>query len=840
MLKKKVYKAISVLVIISFVFCPRYGMALPTGEQVVAGQAEFERSGDTMNVNVSTDKMIANYNSFSIAAQEAVHFHQPSASSVALNRVIGADASSIFGTLTANGRIFLINPNGILFAPGSQVNAAGLVASTLNISDADFLAGRYTFYGASGSVVNQGYISAPGGYAALLGSTVENTGVIEANLGSIALASGEKITLNLDPRGLIQVVIDEATSQNLEHKDDAVKNSGRITADGGKVILTAKALDGVFKRAVNNEGVIEAKSLVDGKGEVYLLADKENSLTSTTGTIDVSAKDVGANGGFVEISGKYVTIDGIIDVTSLYGEAGELLIDPVDLWILDIGWPYPNPLGIVRADWLENFDGNLTMQTERDIYLRIIDDNLNLKKFTSGRYFRLEAGRDIDLGDNTITTYGGRIELYADYNKNGSGQVKWNIPEPLEFFNGWNGGLKSNGGDIILSGADVDLRYDFGWLFGGEQIVSIDAGNGTVYFAPSTQGKNVSWTRGWQANDYDFVLSAQGLENITAGKIVIGTDNEASGAIGGNISIDGMLDLNKSTKLALFSRGQILSNNLDPFDIKVNSLILSATNGIGSANALRTQVSNLQARNSASGNIKVSNEGGLTLTDLSGWGYAILNSGSGNVDIQAHSSINVKDPIRTKGGDVSLTAEDDITHYVNGDVMTDGGDFVGNAGLDYTLKDGANIITEDGVIDILAGRDILLGDNSLDLVSDFTLNYIGGTRGFELLESNWTVKNGILTFHIKIQENSFDGNLGAIHDYYSNPALNEDLKDHFRVDQNGNIVFGWEDLYELSGLLNHAGEPDYDDVLYEYVKLGGETRYLGANLISNSNIFLTA
>jgi len=196
MRKRKYFKISALFTILSFLFMPQYGYSLPQGADIVAGSAEISTKDDTMEVNVTTEKMIANWQSFSIAQPEAVHFYQPSSSSVALNRVVGADPSSILGTLTATGKLFLINPNGILFGPNSYVDTAGLVASTLNISNEDFLAGRYTFYGQGGSVVNQGYISAPGGYVALLGSSVENSGVIEASLGSVALASGRAITLN--------------------------------------------------------------------------------------------------------------------------------------------------------------------------------------------------------------------------------------------------------------------------------------------------------------------------------------------------------------------------------------------------------------------------------------------------------------------------------------------------------------------------------------------------------------------------------------------------------------------------------------------------------------------
>ena len=137
--------------------------ALPEGEQVVAGSASFDRPNtDTLNVSTS-DKVVINYNSFSIGGSQAVNFMQPSSSSVALNRVVGGSISEIFGALNANGHIFLINPNGVLFAPGCSVNVGSIIASALNITNEDFLGGRYRFAQGPGNpsfVVNQGTINA--------------------------------------------------------------------------------------------------------------------------------------------------------------------------------------------------------------------------------------------------------------------------------------------------------------------------------------------------------------------------------------------------------------------------------------------------------------------------------------------------------------------------------------------------------------------------------------------------------------------------------------------------------------------------------------------------------
>ena len=136
-----VSSALVLLTAVSPVYC------LPQDEQVVSGSAQFDRStANTLNVNTPSDKLIVNYSGFDIAQAETVNFNQPSSSSVALNRVTGGNPSAIFGALRANGQIFVVNPNGIMFGPNSRVDVAGLVASTLDISNEDFLSGKYNFF----------------------------------------------------------------------------------------------------------------------------------------------------------------------------------------------------------------------------------------------------------------------------------------------------------------------------------------------------------------------------------------------------------------------------------------------------------------------------------------------------------------------------------------------------------------------------------------------------------------------------------------------------------------------------------------------------------------------
>jgi filamentous hemagglutinin family protein len=154
-------------------FVPTSAFALPQGGTVAAGAATISTpTATSMRVDQTTDRAIVDWKRFNIAANESVRFQQPNAASIALNRVSGQEPSAIFGSLSANGQIFLLNPSGILFGSSSRVDVGALTASTLTMSNQDFLAGQYRFTQdatrANAAVINQGLITAgPGGYVAL-------------------------------------------------------------------------------------------------------------------------------------------------------------------------------------------------------------------------------------------------------------------------------------------------------------------------------------------------------------------------------------------------------------------------------------------------------------------------------------------------------------------------------------------------------------------------------------------------------------------------------------------------------------------------------------------------
>ena len=277
--------------------------AAPVGGVVGVGGATISTSGSTTNVLQSTPKASINWQSFSVAPSETVRFIQPSSSAIMLNRVLGPDASSIMGTISANGRVFLINPNGIAFGKGSQVNVGGLVASTLGLSDTNFLAGNYQFNGAStAAITNLGNINGDGGYIALLGANVSNNGLISAQLGTVALAGGNAITLDLAGDHLLKVTIDQGALNAM------VSNGNLIIADGGQVIMTAQGAGTLLSNSVNNTGVIQAQSIDNINGAIVLSSGSQAGATNVGGLLDASGVRAGQTGGSVQVLGNTVNL----------------------------------------------------------------------------------------------------------------------------------------------------------------------------------------------------------------------------------------------------------------------------------------------------------------------------------------------------------------------------------------------------------------------------------------------------------------------------------------------------------------------------------------------------
>ena len=438
-----------------------YSQGLPTGGQTVSGAASIQSNGSLMTVAQTSSKAIINWHDFSIGAGNKVQFVQPSASAVALNRVLGANPSQIQGSLSANGQVFLLNPNGVLFSATSQVSVGGLLASTLAMSNADFLAGRYVLKGNSAqAVVNQGQLQAdPGGFVALVAAKVKNTGQITANQGSALLGAGSEVTLDLG--GPVKLRVDAAAL------DAQISNGGAIQADGGTVLLTARASADLHGSVINQTGSIRAQTLATGeKGEIYLLGDLSNNAIDVGGTLDASAPRGGA-GGFIETSAAQVSTREAL-VVKAGAQAGQpggtWLIDPADVTIstggnsgyADSSGTYtPNSSAAAVVVNVTTLTNALNAGTSVNVTTvntgtagsgngDITVSSAITKSAGGDATLTLQAHRNITVNAD-ITSTAGKLNLtLSAANNAGSDLGGIKIADGVS--------LKSNGGDILLGG----------------------------------------------------------------------------------------------------------------------------------------------------------------------------------------------------------------------------------------------------------------------------------------------------------------------------------------------------------------------------------------------------
>ena len=259
--------------------------ALPMGGSVVAGAASISQSGVNMVIDQSSQRSVINWQSFNVGQDARVHFNN--AGGATLNRVTGPEASTILGRITAPGQVLISNGNGVFFGRGATVDVGSLVATTHSISNSSFMAGgllKFERNGSTASVVNEGSLSANlKGFVALLAPEVRNSGVIVATKGTVALAAGEAITLQLNAQDQLQgVVVDAGDWKAL------VDNRHVVEAEGGLVILSARALQSVQGGVVRHSGSISASSLTEAGGRVLLTGDhiqlSSSSVIAATGT----------------------------------------------------------------------------------------------------------------------------------------------------------------------------------------------------------------------------------------------------------------------------------------------------------------------------------------------------------------------------------------------------------------------------------------------------------------------------------------------------------------------------------------------------------------------------
>jgi filamentous hemagglutinin family protein len=549
--------------------------AAPTGGVVKSGNANIKQIGNNTNINQFSDKATINWNSFDISKSESVNFNQPSSSSITLNRVIGTSNSLIEGAMNANGQVILINPNGIVFSNGAQINVNGFTGSTLDISEEDFIKGNYKFQGNSqNSILNLGTIKASNkSYVALLGKEIINEGVIEAQMGTIQLASGKKITLNLNGNSLLSLAIDEGMADSL------IKNKSLIKADGGKVFITTKAVNNILNTQIINEGTIQAQSLDDITGHVEIFA---HGGTTTIGG-NIKAKD-----GFVETSGRKFTIneDAII-------KAAKWLIDPVDITIDSI---------LASAIETALGSGHVTIETDQSDYSDIdttpyesaasvgdiiVDSDIT---WSSGNTLTLDADNDIFINANIDASGGSGGKLILKY-----GQSAPALSNTAEY--SLDSGVKVN-----LQGSIADANSNFQTQLGNDGAL-------TYWTVITSLGAEGSLTG----------TDLQGISYNNAGHYVFGSNIDASATgtwTSGFLPIGIIYDSGSGTYSRIIFNGTIDGLGHAITDMTINASSAFNNHGVGLVATNNGTIKNMTLYTTSPFNTNFDRTGGITGRNL--------------------------------------------------------------------------------------------------------------------------------------------------------------------------------------------------------------------------------
>jgi len=418
----------------------------------VSGLVEVTKSPDVMTIRQATERTSINWTSFSIANGKTVNFVQPSSSSVALNTVLGSRPSNIFGSLNANGHVFLINPNGILFSPTAQVSTGGLIASTLNITKADFDKGNFQFSGGSTeAVVNEGNINTSAAGVAFIAAKISNSGTISADNKGVLMGAGSDVTVDFGDSYKIRI--------NKSVAESSIENAGSIIADGGLVYLTTQTKDYISSSVINNTGLIQAQTLATGeKGEIYLMGHMSQGDVLVGGVLDASAPK-GGDGGFVETSAGNVDFNDrfYVNTISKYGVTGDWLIDPDTYTVASSSGDIT---GAALASSLSS--SNITLLADTGIS---INDNVT---WSSGYDLTLNSGGNISLNANLVSSGSG--EVYIRWGQSSASGGSYSYTEAagssisstnVAYQKGTNGARYAKWGEhIYLGGTYMELAID--------------------------------------------------------------------------------------------------------------------------------------------------------------------------------------------------------------------------------------------------------------------------------------------------------------------------------------------------------------------------------------------
>jgi filamentous hemagglutinin family protein len=601
-----------------------YAYANPVGGDVSSGQATITTSGKTETIDQTTSKAVIDWTGFNINSGETTKFVQPNSSSLTVNRVHDMNPSQIFGSLTANGNLVLINPNGVFFGPGSKIDVNGIVVTTSNVANSNVMSGGTMNFTPGGnvnaSVVNAGSITAAdAGLVGLVAPNVQNSGVITARLGKVQLASGDSFNLDFYGDNLLKIGVSDAVGQQM------VQNLGTINADGGTVKLTAAAGRSIVNSLIDVEGQINTPAFKEQNGEIEIFAAGSNAVPG----------NVAANKG-LKTGSSTVTISGDLDASGYgAGQTGgniSVLGDNVGIMsgaLLDVSGDQGGGNIKIGGD----FHGAGTTPTALNVY---VDPNSL-------------------IGASAITKgNGGNVAVWSDDYTNFLGLITARGGP-----NGGNGGfVETSGHQTLNMQGSVDASAPKGkagtWLMDPEDV-TISTGTdsdetGNPNFVPGgTQATAVINT-----TDIDNALNAG--TNVTVTTTGSGAAGSQSGPNGGSITVSNPISAT-GNGTALTTTGSLTLSSYQ--DIIVNAAITLGGGTNTSSATVKGGALTLQSANSGNGigaidvgaNIST-NGGAITM----GGGSGAISAGSGYATGDSYQAIGIYNTATVNAGGGSIIA----------------------------------------------------------------------------------------------------------------------------------------------------------------------------------------
>ncbi|HCN9791342.1 TPA: filamentous hemagglutinin N-terminal domain-containing protein, partial [Escherichia coli] len=646
----------------------------------------------------NSQNMVANWNSFDIGKGNTVQFYQPNSSAVALNRVVGGGESKIMGNLKANGQVFLVNPNGVLFGKDASVSTSGFVASTRDIKNDDFMNRRYTFSGgqkAGAEIVNQGALTTnAGGYIVLAADKVSNSGTIRTPEGKTVLAAGERVTLQLDNGGLTSVQVSGDVVNAL------VENRGLISARNGQVYLTALGQDMLMNTVLNVSGVVEASGMHRQDGNI-VLDGGDSGVVHLSGTLQ--ADNVSGQGGKVVVQGQNILLDKGSSITATGSKGGgEVYIGG--------GWQGKDS-SIRNADKVVMQDGA----------------RIDVSATQQGN------GGTAVLWSESFTNFRGQISAKGGENGGNGGQVETSSHGNLQAFGSVSASAKKGkAGNWLLDPLDITIVESVGGNAANETEE-----NGEKIFSPgSTTQSQVSNTS--INNELNNGTSVTILTNSTTsgsnqkGNITVNAAINKTGGADATLTLkaDGNITVNKN----ITSTAGKLNVNLAAANTSSTGTITLGNNVNITTNGGDITAGTANASNSVTINVT-----GTTLNTSSG-------SQAGNITLNG-SRVNVTNANITAGNfTLNATANgadlNNVTLMAAHDINLTGNS---QTGVGLQLK-GTNTLTASNGSISLTGNStndtgLFLGGNKTLSASNGSINLTGSSTsgvGLYLGENNST------------------------------------------------------------------------------------------------------